>query len=102
MCAATAPCSPPISVRPTKAAISISSPAGARSPSRKSTDCPYRRVEAAMKIGLFDHVEHGNRPLATLFDERLAFAKAADDAGIYCLHVAEHHARGGKLSTAVT
>jgi alkanesulfonate monooxygenase SsuD/methylene tetrahydromethanopterin reductase-like flavin-dependent oxidoreductase (luciferase family) len=45
-----------------------------------------------MKIGLFDHVEHGQRPLATLFDERLAFAKAADEAGIYCLHVAEHHA----------
>ena len=45
-----------------------------------------------MKIGLFDHVEHGDRPLATLFDERLTFAKAADDAGIYCLHVAEHHA----------
>jgi alkanesulfonate monooxygenase SsuD/methylene tetrahydromethanopterin reductase-like flavin-dependent oxidoreductase (luciferase family) len=45
-----------------------------------------------MKIGLFDHVEHGQRPLATLFDERLAFVKAADEAGIYCLHVAEHHA----------
>jgi alkanesulfonate monooxygenase SsuD/methylene tetrahydromethanopterin reductase-like flavin-dependent oxidoreductase (luciferase family) len=45
-----------------------------------------------MKIGLFDHVEHGGRPLATLLDERLTFAKAADDAGIYCLHVAEHHA----------
>ena len=45
-----------------------------------------------MQIGLFDHVEHGKRPLATLFDERLAFAKAADEAGIYCLHVAEHHA----------
>jgi alkanesulfonate monooxygenase SsuD/methylene tetrahydromethanopterin reductase-like flavin-dependent oxidoreductase (luciferase family) len=45
-----------------------------------------------MKVGLFDHVEHGGRPLATLFDERIAFAKAADDAGIYCLHVAEHHA----------
>src|SRR5215471_12666604 len=45
-----------------------------------------------MKIGLFDHVEHGKRPLATLFDERLAFAKAAEEAGIYCLHVAEHHA----------
>ena len=45
-----------------------------------------------MKIGLFDHVEWGDRPLATLFDERLQFAAAADDAGIYCLHVAEHHA----------
>jgi alkanesulfonate monooxygenase SsuD/methylene tetrahydromethanopterin reductase-like flavin-dependent oxidoreductase (luciferase family) len=45
-----------------------------------------------MKVGLFDHVEHGGRPLATLFDERIVFARAADDAGIYCLHVAEHHA----------
>jgi alkanesulfonate monooxygenase SsuD/methylene tetrahydromethanopterin reductase-like flavin-dependent oxidoreductase (luciferase family) len=45
-----------------------------------------------MKIGLFDHVEHGDRPLTTLFDERLKFAEAADAAGIYCLHVAEHHA----------
>ncbi|MFZ0423556.1 MAG: LLM class flavin-dependent oxidoreductase [Xanthobacteraceae bacterium] len=45
-----------------------------------------------MKIGLFDHVEHGDRPLATLFDERLRFAEAADAAGFYCLHVAEHHA----------
>jgi alkanesulfonate monooxygenase SsuD/methylene tetrahydromethanopterin reductase-like flavin-dependent oxidoreductase (luciferase family) len=45
-----------------------------------------------MKIGLFDHVEAADRPLATLFDERLTFVKAADEAGIYCLHVAEHHA----------
>src|SRR3982074_3928251 len=45
-----------------------------------------------MKIGLFDHVEHGGRPLAPLFDERIAFAAAADEAGSYCLHVAEHHA----------
>src|ERR1700678_2393055 len=45
-----------------------------------------------MKIGLFDHVEDGERPLATLFDERLRFAEAADAAGIYCLQVAEHHA----------
>jgi alkanesulfonate monooxygenase SsuD/methylene tetrahydromethanopterin reductase-like flavin-dependent oxidoreductase (luciferase family) len=45
-----------------------------------------------MKIGLFDHVEHGQRPLTTLFDERLRFAEATDAAGFYCLHVAEHHA----------
>src|ERR1700744_3340661 len=45
-----------------------------------------------MKIGLFDHVEDGARPVATLFDERLKFVEAADAAGIYCLHVAEHHA----------
>src|ERR1700745_26605 len=45
-----------------------------------------------MQIGLFDHVEHGDRPLASQFDERLKFAEAAEAAGIYCLHVAEHHA----------
>jgi alkanesulfonate monooxygenase SsuD/methylene tetrahydromethanopterin reductase-like flavin-dependent oxidoreductase (luciferase family) len=38
------------------------------------------------------HVEHGERPLATLYDERLQFAQAAENAGIYCLHLAEHHA----------
>src|SRR5262245_6275911 len=37
-CAATAPCSPPISDRPTKAATSTSSPARGRSPSRRFTD----------------------------------------------------------------
>jgi alkanesulfonate monooxygenase SsuD/methylene tetrahydromethanopterin reductase-like flavin-dependent oxidoreductase (luciferase family) len=46
-----------------------------------------------MQFGLFDHVEHApGRPLAKLFDERLRFAAAAEAAGIYCLHVAEHHA----------
>jgi alkanesulfonate monooxygenase SsuD/methylene tetrahydromethanopterin reductase-like flavin-dependent oxidoreductase (luciferase family) len=45
-----------------------------------------------MKIGLFDHVEDGGRPLAKLYDERLQFAQAAEEGGVYCLHVAEHHA----------
>src|SRR5262245_36298664 len=45
-----------------------------------------------MKIGLFDHIEHGERPLAQLFDERLDFIKACDEAGFYCLQLAEHHA----------
>jgi alkanesulfonate monooxygenase SsuD/methylene tetrahydromethanopterin reductase-like flavin-dependent oxidoreductase (luciferase family) len=44
-----------------------------------------------MQIGLFDHVEDADRPMAQLFDERLAFVKAADEARLYCLHVAEHH-----------
>jgi alkanesulfonate monooxygenase SsuD/methylene tetrahydromethanopterin reductase-like flavin-dependent oxidoreductase (luciferase family) len=44
-----------------------------------------------MKIGLFDHVEDAGRPIAQLFDERLKFVQAADEAGLYCLHVAEHH-----------
>lgn len=45
-----------------------------------------------MKVGLFDHVERADKPFATLLDERLEFAQAADEAGLYCLHVAEHHA----------
>jgi alkanesulfonate monooxygenase SsuD/methylene tetrahydromethanopterin reductase-like flavin-dependent oxidoreductase (luciferase family) len=45
-----------------------------------------------MKIGLFDHVDRNDRPLATQFDERLRFIAAADDAGFFCYHVAEHHA----------
>jgi alkanesulfonate monooxygenase SsuD/methylene tetrahydromethanopterin reductase-like flavin-dependent oxidoreductase (luciferase family) len=45
-----------------------------------------------MKIGLFDHFERApDRPLTAQFDERLAFVAAADAAGFYCLHVAEHH-----------
>ncbi|MGE0626554.1 MAG: LLM class flavin-dependent oxidoreductase [Hyphomicrobiaceae bacterium] len=45
-----------------------------------------------MKVGLFDHVEHvDNKPLSTLFDERLRFAAAADEAGIWGYHLAEHH-----------
>jgi alkanesulfonate monooxygenase SsuD/methylene tetrahydromethanopterin reductase-like flavin-dependent oxidoreductase (luciferase family) len=45
-----------------------------------------------MKVGLFDHVDRSDRPLATQFDERLRFVEAADAAGLYCYHVAEHHA----------
>lgn len=45
-----------------------------------------------MKFGLFDHLERSpDRALATQFDERLDFIAAADEAGFYCLHVAEHH-----------
>ena len=45
-----------------------------------------------MKVGLFDHLERSDRPLVAEYDERLRFAVAADEAGFYCLHVAEHHA----------
>lgn len=46
-----------------------------------------------MKFGIFDHIDMaGDRTLATQYDERLTFAQAADEAGFYCLHIAEHHA----------
>src|SRR4051794_25607969 len=44
-----------------------------------------------MQIGLFDHIEASGRDLATTFDERLQFLQAADEAGFYCAHFAEHH-----------
>lgn len=44
-----------------------------------------------MKFGLFDHVDRSTGPLAEQFDERLEFVAAADEAGFYCYHVAEHH-----------
>src|ERR1700761_5053923 len=44
-----------------------------------------------MKVGLFDHLERADRPLAQQYDERFEFLAAADAAGFYCAHVAEHH-----------
>lgn len=44
-----------------------------------------------MKFGLFDHVERTGAVLAAQLDERLAFVAAADEAGFFCYHVAEHH-----------
>jgi alkanesulfonate monooxygenase SsuD/methylene tetrahydromethanopterin reductase-like flavin-dependent oxidoreductase (luciferase family) len=46
-----------------------------------------------MKFGLFDHVDRSeDRSLARQFDERLDYVAAAERAGFYCYHVAEHHA----------
>ena len=45
-----------------------------------------------MKFGIFDHIERADRPLAVTFKERLAFLRAADAAGYWGYHVAEHHA----------
>ena len=44
-----------------------------------------------MKFGLWDHVDQSDLPLAELFDKRLEYVAAADKAGFYCYHVAEHH-----------
>ena len=45
-----------------------------------------------MKAGLFDHIGRANGPLSRLFDERLEFYSAADEAGFWGMHLAEHHA----------
>jgi alkanesulfonate monooxygenase SsuD/methylene tetrahydromethanopterin reductase-like flavin-dependent oxidoreductase (luciferase family) len=46
----------------------------------------------AVAFGIFDHVDRGDEPLATLFEQRLRLAEAADAAGFRTYHVAEHHA----------
>jgi alkanesulfonate monooxygenase SsuD/methylene tetrahydromethanopterin reductase-like flavin-dependent oxidoreductase (luciferase family) len=45
-----------------------------------------------MKFGIFDHLDKRDEPLAKFYDDRLALAAAADAAGFYSYHVAEHHA----------
>jgi alkanesulfonate monooxygenase SsuD/methylene tetrahydromethanopterin reductase-like flavin-dependent oxidoreductase (luciferase family) len=45
-----------------------------------------------MKFAVFDHVDRSDDPLAKQFDERLTYVAAADEAGFYAYHVAEHHA----------
>ena len=43
-------------------------------------------------FGLFDWVDRGQRPLHQLYEERLQLIEAADVAGFYSYHLAEHHA----------
>jgi alkanesulfonate monooxygenase SsuD/methylene tetrahydromethanopterin reductase-like flavin-dependent oxidoreductase (luciferase family) len=45
-----------------------------------------------VKFGIFDHIERCEIPLEQLYRERLQLIEAADDAGFFCYHVAEHHA----------
>ena len=45
-----------------------------------------------MQFGIFDHVDRNDRPLALQLDERIQYVAAAEAAGFYCYHVAEHHA----------
>jgi len=47
---------------------------------------------AAVAFGIFDHVDRGDEPLATLYAQRLRLVEAADAAGFRTYHVAEHHA----------
>ena len=45
-----------------------------------------------MQFGLFDHIDRSDRPPAVQYDERLQLVAAADAAGFYGYHLAEHHA----------
>ena len=47
---------------------------------------------AQVDFGLFDWIDRANAPLHQLYEERLQFLEAADTAGFFCYHLAEHHA----------
>ncbi len=45
-----------------------------------------------IKFGLFDWIDRGTAPLHQLYEERLELLAAAEEAGFFCYHLAEHHA----------
>jgi alkanesulfonate monooxygenase SsuD/methylene tetrahydromethanopterin reductase-like flavin-dependent oxidoreductase (luciferase family) len=44
-----------------------------------------------VSFGVFDWIDRGTAPLNQLYEERLRLLAAADEAGFYCYHLAEHH-----------
>ena len=46
-----------------------------------------------MKFGVFDHMDRGPLPLNEQYENRLKLIEAYEQRGIYCYHLAEHHAR---------
>ncbi len=42
-------------------------------------------------FGIFDHLERRDVPLDQQYEERLQLLEAADRAGFFCYHLAEHH-----------
>ncbi len=44
-----------------------------------------------VKFGLFDWIDRGQRPLKSLYEERLQLLEVADSAGFLGYHLAEHH-----------
>ena len=45
-----------------------------------------------VNFGVFDWIDRGTQPLDELYEERLQLLAAADEAGFFCYHLAEHHA----------
>jgi alkanesulfonate monooxygenase SsuD/methylene tetrahydromethanopterin reductase-like flavin-dependent oxidoreductase (luciferase family) len=45
-----------------------------------------------MKFGIFDHFDANERPVPRQFADRIEYVAAAERAGYYCYHIAEHHA----------
>lgn len=47
---------------------------------------------ADKSFGVFDWIDSRGVPLDQLYDERIRMVQAAEEAGFYCYHLAEHHA----------
>ena len=47
---------------------------------------------AQVTFGLFDWIDRNKAPLQQLYEERFQLLEAADAAGFFCYHLAEHHA----------
>jgi alkanesulfonate monooxygenase SsuD/methylene tetrahydromethanopterin reductase-like flavin-dependent oxidoreductase (luciferase family) len=45
-----------------------------------------------VSFGVFDWIDRGTTPLHQLYEDRLRLLEAADAAGFFCYHLAEHHA----------
>jgi len=45
-----------------------------------------------VEFGVFDWIDRRAMPLAQLYEERLQLVEAADRAGFFAYHLAEHHA----------
>jgi alkanesulfonate monooxygenase SsuD/methylene tetrahydromethanopterin reductase-like flavin-dependent oxidoreductase (luciferase family) len=45
-----------------------------------------------VSFGVFDWIDRGTQPLSQLYEYRLLLLAAADEAGFFCYHLAEHHA----------
>jgi alkanesulfonate monooxygenase SsuD/methylene tetrahydromethanopterin reductase-like flavin-dependent oxidoreductase (luciferase family) len=45
----------------------------------------------SMEIGIFDHLDRGNKQETQFYRERLRIAEAFEQAGFYSYHFAEHH-----------
>jgi len=43
-------------------------------------------------FALFDWIDRRQGPLGQLYEERLQLLEAAEAAGFFCYHLAEHHA----------
>src|ERR1700681_3064511 len=49
-------------------------------------------MRSEVSFGVFDWIDRGTQPLSRLYEDRLQLVAAADEAGFFCYHLAEHHA----------